>query len=95
MQELSRHLATIMKGFYYVLFFGNITYDKTFFKFIVLAPSIPRFKGLGMRNLQYQIRICEKSHNTVTNHNNILCMVRIFMNQTLAPIEKQFLAHKI
>ena len=38
----------------------------------VLAPSIPRFKGLGMRNLQYWIRICQTSHNTVTNYNNIL-----------------------
>ena len=36
-------------------------------RIIVLAPSIPRFKGLGIRNLQYQIIICQKSHNTVTN----------------------------
>ena len=26
---------------------------------------------------------CQKSHNTVTNHNYIFCVVRIFMNQTL------------
>ena len=45
--------------------------------------SIPRFKGLGMRNLQYWIRICQKSCNTVTNHNYILCVVRISMKQTL------------
>ena len=50
---------------------------------IVWAPSILYFKGLGMRNLQYQIRICQKSHNTVTIHNYILRVVRIFMNQTL------------
>ena len=31
-------------------------------KIIVLAPSIPHFKGLGMRNLQYEIRICPKTH---------------------------------
>ena len=36
-----------------------------------------------MRNLQYWIRICQKSHNTVTNHNYILCVVRIFMKHTL------------
>ena len=52
-------------------------------RIIVLAPIIPRFKGLGMRNLQYWIRICQKSHNTVTNHNYILCVVRIFMKPTL------------
>ena len=44
---------------------------------------LPRCKGLGMRNLQYQIRICQKSHNIVTNHNYILCVVQIFMKQTL------------
>ena len=33
---------------------------------IVQAPTIPHFKGLGMRNLQYEIRICQKSHNKVT-----------------------------
>ena len=37
-------------------------------KIIVLAP---------------RIRNCQKSHNTVTNHNYILCVVRIFMKQTL------------
>ena len=26
-------------------------------RIIVLAPSIPHFTGLGIRNLQYQIRI--------------------------------------
>ena len=36
-----------------------------------------------MINLQYQIRICQKSHNIVTNHNYILCVVQIFMKQTL------------
>ena len=35
-------------------------------RIIVLAPSIPHFKGLS--NLQYWIRICQKNHNTVTNH---------------------------
>ena len=36
-----------------------------------------------MRNLQYWIRIWQKSHNTVPNHNYILCVVRILMKQTL------------
>ena len=52
-------------------------------KIVLLAPSTTCSKGLVMRNLQYQIKICQKSHNTVTNHNYILCMVRIYMNQTL------------
>ena len=50
---------------------------------IVLAPSKPHLKGLGMRNLQYWVWIFQKSHNTVTNHNYILCVVRILMIQTL------------
>ena len=33
---------------------------------IVWAPSILHFKGLGMRNFQYEMRICHKSHNEVT-----------------------------
>ena len=33
---------------------------------MVQTPSIPYFKGLDMRNLQYEIRICQKSHNKVT-----------------------------
>ena len=50
---------------------------------IVLAPRIHRFKGLGMGNLQYWIRFCQKIHNTVTNHNYIWCVVRILLKQTL------------
>ena len=30
---------------------------------IAQAPSIPHFKGLDMRNLQYEIGICPKTHN--------------------------------
>ena len=33
---------------------------------IVRAPRILHFKGLGMRNLQYEMRICQKSNNKVT-----------------------------
>ena len=32
---------------------------------VVQAPTIPHFKGLGMRNLQYEIRICQKQHTKV------------------------------
>ena len=32
-------------------------------KIIVWTPSIPHFKGLGLRNLQYGLRIFQKSHN--------------------------------
>jgi hypothetical protein len=33
---------------------------------IVWAPSILHFKGFGMRNLQCEMRICQKSHDKVT-----------------------------
>ena len=32
----------------------------------LLLPSIPHFNGLSMRNLLYEIRICNKIHNKVT-----------------------------
>ena len=35
-------------------------------KIIVQTPSLPYFKGVGMRNLQSQIRIFQKVHNKVT-----------------------------
>ena len=34
-------------------------------RIIVQAPTIPHFKGLVMRNLQYEIRICQKQHTKV------------------------------
>ena len=33
---------------------------------MIQSPSIPHFKGLGMRNLQYEMIICQKTHNKVT-----------------------------
>ena len=33
---------------------------------VVQALSIPHFKGLGTRNLQYEIGVCQKNHNKVT-----------------------------
>ena len=50
------------------------------------APSIPHFKGFGMRNLQYEIRICQKSHNTVTITVYVWTVVRILMKQTLCQV---------
>ena len=32
---------------------------------IVQAPTIPHFKGLSLRNLQYEIKICPKQHTKV------------------------------
>ena len=32
----------------------------------VEAPCIAHLKGLDMRNLQYEIRICHKNHTKVT-----------------------------
>jgi hypothetical protein len=37
-----------------------------------------------MRNLQYEIRICQKSHNTVTITVYVWTVVRILMKQTLS-----------
>ena len=48
---------------------------------MVQIPSIPHFKGLDMRNLQYEIRICQKGHNKVTK--TVLSLLRFFMRQTL------------
>ena len=33
---------------------------------ILWAPCILHFKGLSMRNLQYEMRICQKSRNKIT-----------------------------
>ena len=33
---------------------------------MIQALSIPHFKGLGMRNLQYEVRIFQKIHDKVT-----------------------------
>ena len=33
---------------------------------VVQAPTIPHFKGLDMRNLQYEIRVCPKQHTKVS-----------------------------
>ena len=50
---------------------------------IVWAPSILYFKGIGMRNLQYEIRICPKSHNIVTITVYVWTVVRILKKETL------------
>ena len=51
---------------------------------MVQTPSIPYFKGLDMRNLQYEIRICQKSHNEFTM--TVYVMVRFLMKQILLKI---------
>ena len=35
-------------------------------RIMIQAPSIPHFKDLSMRNLQYELGICQKIHNKVT-----------------------------
>jgi hypothetical protein len=32
----------------------------------ITSPRIPHFKGFDMRNLQYEMRICHKTHIKVT-----------------------------
>ena len=57
------------------------------YNIIVWAPSIVHSKGLGMRNLQYEMRICQKSYDKVTDS---LCMFQIFMDQKLSDIIQNF-----
>ena len=49
---------------------------------IVQAPTIPHFKGLSMRNLQYEIGICQKQHTKVamSTYANV---VTVFLKQSL------------
>ena len=51
---------------------------------MVQIPSISHFKGLDMRNLQYEIRTCQKGHNKVKK--TVLSLLRFFMRQTLIRI---------
>ena len=36
-----------------------------------MHTTVLPFKGLGMRNLQYEIMICQKNHNKVTKIVNV------------------------
>ena len=49
---------------------------------MVQAPTIPHFEGLGMMNLQYEIRICQKQHTKVamSTYANV---VTVFLKQSL------------
>jgi hypothetical protein len=38
---------------------------------IALAPSIPHFKDLDMRNLQYEIRMFQKNCNIPSHNDNV------------------------
>ena len=46
---------------------------------------MPHSKAFGMRNLQYEIEICQKSHNS---RNDGLFLLRIFMDQTLVAFQQ-------
>ena len=52
-------------------------------RIVVQAPTIPHFKGLGMRNLQYEIRICQKQHTKVAMSNVYVNVVTVLMKQSL------------
>ena len=43
-----------------------------------LSVSIIHFKGLGMRNLQYKIKICQKSHNKISLLYSVVGSSQIF-----------------
>ena len=49
-----------MKGYFQAILWISLD------QIIVQAPFIPHFKGLVMRNLEYEIRICQKIHTKVT-----------------------------
>ena len=53
---------------------------------LVPAPSISHFAGFGMRDLQYKIVICQKSHNTVTITVYVWTVVQILIKQALVHI---------
>ena len=44
-------------------------------RFIIQGPRIFYFKGLGMRNLDYEIAVCQKIHNYNVHF--------VFLKQTL------------
>ena len=50
---------------------------------MVQIPRISHLKSLDIRNLQCEIRMCQKGHNKVTN--TVLSLLRFFMRQTLVP----------
>ena len=54
------------------------------FEYKIVNPlSRAHFKGLDTRNLQYEIRICQKTHIKVTMSISI-CIFGKFLNQKLA-----------
>ena len=63
--------------FHKKIFSGN--FMSIFYRIIVLTLSTPHFKGLGMRCLQFEIRICQKNHNKVT----LTMLSNFFLNQNL------------
>ena len=61
--------------------FFSVVFTISFDQIIAQAPGLPHFKGLGMRNLEYEIRICQKIHTKVTITMSMLSS--FFFNQTL------------
>ena len=56
-------------------------------RILVLAPSIPHFKGFGMTNLHNEFQICQKSHNTVTITVYVWTVVQSLMKQMLISLK--------
>ena len=52
-------------------------------RFEMQRPNIFHFKALGMMNLHYEIRICQKIYNRVTMTVYVKCVVRFNLNKTL------------
>ena len=58
-------------------------------RIIVWVPSIPHFKGLGMLNFQYEIRMCKNIHNKVTMW-MLWQFFFFFLHQTLKSVNSNF-----
>ena len=54
-----------------------------FKKIEIQRPNIFHFKGFGMINLHYEIRICQKIYNRVTMTVYVKCVVRFNVHKTL------------
>ena len=57
--------------------------------------SIPQFRGFGMIILHYEIRICQKCHNTVTITVYVWTVVQILMKQTLGILSRKYILTSI
>ena len=67
---ISKYIHNILEKKAFHGFTNKKLFSNIFMNFInpifERASSIPQFKGHGMRNLQYEIRVCQNINNKVT-----------------------------